>query len=271
MKMKKAIVLTAVILLSTAGLAHPQEDELHGVIDITYQSSYMWRGFDWYGRGGHSAIQPSIDLDLYGTGFGVNLLWSRANTSGYENKEWLVTTLYYGNSLFEGETYATDYKIGWVYYNYPDNPRAGGTSKGVAVADMQEIFAALSWPDIFPMGIVPSYTVIHLWPARSGSLIMGADGWLHIFGLGYDLTAPPILPETTEQVLHLSAAAVYNDGMGAATVDHDWSHAVFGVSTNFDLGYDLTFIPALYYQSSWDSSVNPDDETWVSLSVQYKF
>jgi len=266
--MKKAILLIAVILLSTAGLAQAQEAELHGVIDITYQSSYIWRGFDWYPEG-HSAIQPSIDLDLYGTGFGINLLWSRSNASGFENKEWLITTLYYGNSLFEGEAYATDYKIGWVYYNYPDNPRAGNAAAGVA--DMQELFATLSWPEICPMGIVPSYTVVRLWPARSGSLIMGADGWIHIFGLGYDLTIPGILPETSEQVLHLSMAAVYNDGAGAPGVDHDWSHGVLGVSTSFDLGNNLTFIPALYYQSSWDDSVNDDDETWVSLSVQYKF
>ena len=269
--MKKLVLLTAVILLSTAGLAQAQEAELHGVVDITYQSSYIWRGFDWYPEG-HSAIQPSIDLDLYGTGFGVNFLWSRANTGGFENKEWLITTLYYGNSLFEGEAYATDYTVGWVYYNYPDNPRAGGTTDaGFAVADMQEFFAALAWPDICPAGIVPSYTVLRLWPSRSGSLISGADGWIHILGLGYDLTMPPVIPGTTEQVLHLSAAAVYNDGAGAATVDHDWSHGVLGVSTSFDLGNNLTFIPALYYQSSWDDSVNDDDETWVSLSVQYKF
>lgn len=268
MSMKKLVLLTAVILLSTAGLAQAQEAELHGVVDITYQSSYIWRGFDWYPEG-HSAIQPSIDLDLYGTGFGVNFLWSRANTGGFENKEWLITTLYYGNSLFEGEAYATNYTVGWVYYNYPDNPRAGNAAAGVA--DMQEFFAALAWPDICPAGIVPSYTVLRLWPSRSGSLISGADGWIHILGLGYDLTMPPVIPGTTEQVLHLSAAAVYNDGAGAATVDHDWSHGVLGVSTSFDLGNNLTFIPALYYQSSWDDSVNDDDETWVSLSVQYKF
>jgi len=95
----------------------------------------------------------------------------------------------------------------------------------------------------------------------------------NIFGLDYALTIPPIIPETTEQVLNLHAEAIYNDGVGPAgeIVDHDWSNAVFGVSTDFDLGNNLTFTPAFYYQSSWDDSVNDDDETWVSLSMKYKF
>jgi hypothetical protein len=32
-------------LLSVAGFAHAQ-DELHGTASLTYQSKYVWRGFD---------------------------------------------------------------------------------------------------------------------------------------------------------------------------------------------------------------------------------
>lgn len=81
------------------------------------------------------------------------------------------------------------------------------------------------------------------------------------------------MPDTPEQILHLSVETAYNDGVyrGGKGVDHDWSHAAFGISTNFDLGNDLTFTPGIYYQSSWDDSVNPSDEYWATLTLKYKF
>jgi hypothetical protein len=271
---KKGILLTAVILMSTAGLVQAQEGELHGVIDVTYLSKYIWRGFDIYGD--KSAIQPSIDLDLYGTGFGVNLMAHRANSGEYENSERWDYTLYYQNNLFEGETYATNYRLGWVYYNYPDNSSHTRDS-----LDLQEIHAILSWPKICPAGIVPSYCIVKLWPSNSGTVVGArspsggtASGFAHIFMLDYGLTVPGLLPETPEQVLNLHTEMVYNDGVGpnGANVDHDWSNIVFGVSTDFDLGNNLSFTPGIFHQITMDKSVNPDkDETWVGLSMRYKF
>jgi len=66
----------------------------------------------------------------------------------------------------------------------------------------------------------------------------------------------------------------YNDGVhpGGGNVDHDWSNAVFGIATDFDLGGNFTLTPAIYHQITMDKSINPDqDETWVGLSVTYKF
>jgi hypothetical protein len=50
----------------------------------------------------------------------------------------------------------------------------------------------------------------------------------------------------------LCAELWYNDGLGGADVDHDWSHAVFGVSTDFELAENLLVTPGLYYQISMD-------------------
>ena len=273
--MKKGILLTAVILLSTAGFAQAQEGELSGTFDVTYLSAYMWRGFDRYpGAHGEGAIQPSIDLDLYGTGFGLNVLWSRANTSAvkspnvgglsFEEEEEIDLTLSYSSSLYEYETYATDYTVGWVYYEYPEMPSN--------TFDAQEFFASLAWPEICLEGVVPSYTIIRYWASKSGSLTNDRSGWLHIVGLSYDLPVEDLLPDfLPEQILHLSLAMVYNDGALRYNVDHDWSHAVFGVSADFDLGNDLTLTPGVYHQSSWENTVNPSDETWCSLSVSYAF
>ena len=260
--MKKVILLTAVILLSATTFAQAQEGELTGTVDVTFLSQYIWRGFNIYGQ--QSAIQPSIDLDLYDTGLGLNVLWSRANTSGFESAEELRFNLSYGNSLYEYETYATDYQVGWVYYDYPHISSD--------VADMQEFYATLSWPEICPEGVVPSYTVIKMWASESLSASREISGLLHVLGLDYDLPIEGLLPDTPEQILHLSAAMVYNDGVSIdVPVDHDWSHAVFGISTDFDLGNDCAFTPGLYYQSSWDNSVNRSDELWCSLGVSYAF
>lgn len=280
MNMKKGILLTAVILLSTAGFAQAQ-DELSGTIDVTYLSAYLWRGFEQYpGAHGEGAILPSIDLDLYGTGFGLNVLLSRANTAAvdahgggysFENQERIDLTLSYSSSLYEYETYTTDYTVGWVYYEYPDMP--------TDVADMQEIFVTLSWPEICTEGVVPSYTILSLWKSESGHpssmpsvKTNDYSGRMHIFGLSYDLPVEDLLPDLPEQILHLSLAVVYNEGAGASLVDHDWSHAVLGVSTDFDLGNDVTLTPGVYHQNTFEKTVNPDEDiTWVSLSVSYPF
>ena len=47
-----------------AGVLDYAEEDIHGSVGITYQSKYIWRGFDVFND--KSAIQPEIDLDLFG-------------------------------------------------------------------------------------------------------------------------------------------------------------------------------------------------------------
>ena len=276
MSMKKqGILLAAVVLFCAMGFAQAQDSELHGSVDFTYQSKYIWRGFDIYGD--KSAMQPSIDLDLFGTGFGVNMMGHRANSSGYEDTERWDYTLYYQNGLFMDEDYALMYRLGWVYYNYPDLSPPSGS--GLADADLQELHAVLSFPKICPTGIVPSYVLVKLWPNSSGSMVGAprsdgtASGWAHIFMLDYPLVVGGVLPDTPEQVLNLHTEIVFNDGVGPAgqNVDQDWSNAVFGVSTGINLSDDLVLTPGVYHQISMDDSVNNEEETWATLSMTYKF
>ncbi|MCK4753387.1 MAG: hypothetical protein KAS75_08065 [Planctomycetes bacterium] len=271
--MKKITLLAVIILLSISGLVQAEPGELSGSLNVTYLSSYIWRGFDYYADD-RSAIQGSINLDLYGTGFDLGILSRRAISNDYENAENLNVTLSYSNSVSSGDI-TTNYTVGWVYYGFPDEPR-DGTTIGQA-ADMQEFFAAFSWPDVCPFGVVPSYTILTMWPSEGDSAGNKNAGWAHVLGLGYDLAVPGFVPGTTEQILHLSAAAVYNDGVapgvvvntGSGSIDHDWSHAVFGVSTNFELGNNLSLTPGVYYQSSWEDTVNKEDECWVSVGMTY--
>jgi len=279
MSMKKqGILLAAVFLFCAMGFAQAQDSELHGSVDFTYQSNYVWRGFTIYGN--KSAIQPSLDVDLFGTGFGVNVMGHRANSGGYENAERWDYNLYYQNMLFPDQDHALMYRLGWVYYNYPDHPSKGINVPGYQNARLQELHGILSLPKICPTGIVPSYVLVKLWPSDSGSysgskspLGGTASGWAHIFMLDYPLTIGGVLPETPEQVLNLHAEVIYNDGVGPVgqPVDHDWSNAVFGVSTGFKLTDELVLTPGVYHQISMESTVNDKNETWATLSMTYNF
>lgn len=270
--MKRVILMAVVCLLAAAGLAKAQAGELSGMVDFTYQSKYIWRGFDVYGD--KSAIQASVNLDLFGTGFGVSAMAHRANSSGFELGERWDYYVYYGNKLFEDEMYATNWRLGWVYYNFPEfsNHRRGSP-------DLQELHWILSWPNALPVkGLVPTYILVKLWPSNSDSLQhqLGGhtSGFAHIFMLDYGLPIPGILPDTDEQILRFHSELVFNDGVHpppGGNADHDWSNLVVGVETDFDLGNNMSLTPGLYQQLSMDDSVNDEDETWVNLSLRYKF
>jgi len=268
MSMKKGILLILVVLLSTAGLLQAQEDKLGVTLDVTYVSKYIWRGIDILDD--VSAFQPSINVDLGDTGFSFNVWASYAGsgglTSGGTSRVNLTEydySLAYNFALFEGESYVTNVTANYIYYDYPDQPSTA--------RDAQEIGVGFAWPNICPAGIVPSYYVGKIWESKSDSALGGDfGGWVHIFGLGYNLTVAGLTPDMPEQVISLSAAAVYNDGFAGATVDHDWSHILFGASTSFDIGPGA-FTPGLYYQVSMEDTVNPEDEFWTSLSYTINF
>jgi hypothetical protein len=272
---KKVTWTVTLALLCTQVAALAELGDLHGTIDATYVSRFIWRGYDAYAND-HSAFQPSVDLDLFGTGFGINVWMSRANGSGFENAEWLTYTPYYKGVFFPDEPFATYYKVGYTYFSYPDEPRQG-TTPGTGAA--QEVFGAFQWPKLLPGGLVPSYAMFAYWPSESHAANAANAGWAHVFGLNKDISFPTIWGNQPEQVLHLGAHTVYNAAVGPAgtplpgnpKADHDWSHAVFSIATDFDLGNGLKFVPGFYYQSSWDDSINTSDEYWTSLSLSYSF
>lgn len=258
--------------------------DLHAMAGVTWDSEWLWRGFAVYDN--KSATHAMADVDLFETGFGMSAVWHRANASGFENWERLDGSLYYQNGMFSGEPYATNYRVGWTYYNYPDHQSEW--------FDMQEANAVFSWPNLLPVkGLCPSYAIVKVWPSRGsddGSLIASgsrgggqASGWLHILMLDYGFTVPGILPNVPEHLIKLHGELVYNGGVTLVpynkggtpilrNVDYDWSDAVFGVSTDLDIMPGLTLTPAVYYQRTLEKSVNPDsDEVWVSLGLRYSF
>lgn len=286
MKMKKkGLLLATVILLSAGGLAQAQEDAIGVTLDATWVSKYLWRGIDLLDD--KAAFQPSVDVDLFGSGFSVNVWASYPAAAGDMNKTTAVSpdgtrgvsrvdatefnyTIAYDTVLCEGEDWATAIRVQGIYRDFIDRPSQA--------ADDEEVGLQVALPNLCPAGVVPSYYVGKLWPAKSGTPSAGkADlpgnygGWVHIFGLGYDLKIPGLTADTPEQVVSFSAAAVYNDGFAGGGVDHDWSHAVFGVSTTFELAENVNLTPGFYYQSSWEDTVNPEDEMWMSIGASCRF
>ena len=285
--MKATVLVSTVILFAVGGAVHAQEGELHGVIDMTYQSKYLWRGIDVYGD--KSAMQPSVMLDLGGTGFGVSAEGHRANSSGFDTTERWDFTLFYKNVICPDDDTAMQYMIWWRYFYFPDAPLDGIPAGSSGDIDLQEMAAVLAWPNILPVeGLVPAYALIKLWPSESDSFVGSqaialpsgvtttgtASGFAHIFMLDYALPMEGLLPETPEQVLNLHAEAVFNDGVDprGIGVDHDWSNAVFGISTGFELAENVTLTPGVYYQVTMDKSINDDqDEIWMTLGLSYSF
>ena len=266
--MKKMILLTAVFLSSVVGTAQAEEGKLGVTLDLTYASRWMSRGRPVWGDTG--GFFETIDLNLWDTGFGTAVTHRSATGGDWVNKQRFDYTFYYGGTILDGygDTFLTSgacctkFKINWIYKNWYDNPRN--------LANVHAWVFSFSWPKILGVdGLVPYYVATDDYPAGSGyksPALHNAAGWVHRFGLGYDLELAK-LPAP----LHLSSDIAFTDGF-RLNADHDWSYATFGIQSTFKINENTSFIPRLYYQISMDKSVNPDkDVTYCILSMKHKF
>jgi peptidoglycan hydrolase CwlO-like protein len=246
-----------------------EQGDLEVTFDSTWVSKYIWHGFDLLDD--KAAWQPSINVDLWDTGFSFNVWASYAGSSGTDRvstvnaTEWNYTVSY-GNTMFEDKRYQADWSVSWIYYDYPDMPSED--------ADAQEFNMSMEFPNLCPIGTVPHYTFGRIWPSKGDGAVADIGGWFHEFGISYDWAVEGFLPYNDTQVFSLSWDITYNDGYAGSDVDHDWSHMTWAVGTDIMLGEDGkygSFTPAIYYQTSMDDSVNDEDEFWVGLSYSYTF
>ena len=253
--MKKKILLIFVILFSGMDWAQAQEEQLGVTFDLTYLSKWLSKGAEAYGQQG--ALFKTVDLDFYGTGFGARVTHRNAIASGYVDKQRFDYRPYYKSDLFKDMPYAMSYNISAGYEHYP------GLARNAANTTWEWIFA-FSWPNILPEGFTPSYVAHYEYPAGSGYVHNNITGWVHRFILGYDLNMPQI-----PGPLRLSSELAYTDGLGGAA--HDWSYATFGISTEFKITEQLSFVPGVYHQISMEDTVSTNDITYTGLSMRYRF
>lgn len=257
---RSIIVMGMVIVLSAAGVCLAQEEDapvLGVTVDSTFVSQYIWRGYDILGS--HGAWQPSVNIDIFDTGFSFNVWASIAMSGGLSDLNEIDYTVAYSTMLFEDEAYALDLSVNYIYYDFP---RINSTT-----ADTEEVGVGLSLGNLLKVGnsaLVPSYYLGRIYPADDTGGPKG--GTFHILGLGYDLPIPR--GDGNSQVISFAGDVTYNTG--AFDANSDWSHATFSVSTGIDVG-KFTVTPSLNYQVSMDDSVNDEDEAWASLSVSYGF
>lgn len=259
--MKKSILfLIGAILLTTSQVqSQERQKELGITFDLTYWSKWLSKGVEAYGS--HGALFKSIDLDLWGSGFGFEVIHRNAFGSGYVDQQRFDFRPYYKGTVFEDTPYTMNFNLGTEYEYYPRRDRKSANTTW-------EWIFAFSWPNILPQGFTPSY-IAHFEYAAGENYTKqsGADippGGVHRFILGYDLKAL----ENAEP-LRLSSELAYTDGLGGA--EHDWSYATFGISTKWKISDNITFSPGVYYQISMEDTVCDHDVSYTILSLKYKF
>ena len=113
----KMVVLAAVMGLMVAGEAWAEEGKLGVTFDLTYASKWLSKGVEGYGQKG--GLFKTIDIDLYGTGFGVKTTHRNSTSRGYVDKQRFDFRPYYKSQLFEDTSWATNYNLSVGYEYYP--------------------------------------------------------------------------------------------------------------------------------------------------------
>ncbi len=278
-----AVLLTAAVATAQeweGDILQEESGSLQATVGVTWDSKYIWRGFDIFDD--ESVTHMMVDLNLWDTGFGVGVVGHRANSGGFEDRERWDGIAYYQGVLWDGAPLATNFRLGYVYYYYPE------LNDGESL-NMHEGQLVLAWPNLLALpGLQPSYALIAMGQADTPSMIAdGGSGLLHIGMLDYSFATPGFLPWTEEQVFILHSEVIYNSDVTITPVSprNDWTivyanpphaftNAVFGVSTDFPLDPDgnLLLTPSVYYQITMDNAINEDDsEFWVSVGLKYAF
>jgi len=279
--MKKLVLISVLLCGSITGLLQAQEilgfgADVSGSVELTYQSLYMWRGFNVFQD--KSAVQLTADVKFAETGFGINVAGHRANSSGQELNERWDYSAYYQNKLFSSSPMVTNFRLGYVYYNYPDRsdrPLVNGVRTSEE-ADLDEIHLILAWPEMLGVkGLVPMYALVKLWPQDSGSAAGNASGFAHIFMMDYTFMIPGYTAEIPEIPIRFHSELVYNDGVdprpGGPGVDHDWSDFVIGAATDIEVLDTITITPSVNYQISMERDVDTSNEFWATLGAKWMF
>lgn len=262
------ILIVAVVLLNLMSICHGQETDgdkpaINFELSSTFTSKHMWHGMDLLD--GSGAFIPAGTIIFGDSGFSAKIIDVYPLSSGFERSVERNYAGFYTGAFLKDTPWATNFTVNYYYYGKP--------KVADRKSDSQEIGAAFSWPELIAVAdgyIVPSYYVGYIWADVKGSNNLGCQGFIHIFGLGYDFEAPNFWSSGEKQVFKLSGDITYNDGFGGSAIEHDWSHIVFGISTNFKKG-NLTITPSLNYQISMDDSVNTENEFWCGINATYRF
>ena len=83
-------------------------------------TKYMWRGFNMMDN--HAAIQPSINVDWYGTGLSTTVWDSIPLEEGMGDAQEMRYIVGYTDCLWGDAPHATKYTVSWTYYDFVSMP-----------------------------------------------------------------------------------------------------------------------------------------------------
>ena len=232
-------------------------------LTATVQSKHIWHGIDLLDD--HGVFIPVGTITLGDTGFSGKVIGGYCLSKGFSNSRDLHYAVFYTGAFLKDAPYATNFTANYIYYGKPEISDRKG--------DSQEFGSTFFWPKLIAAGdgyITPSYYLGYIWASRSNSNISGCEGFIHVFGLGYDFEIPNFWPGGEKQAFKLFGDITYNDGYAGSAIEHDWSHATLGISTDLKKG-NLTISPSLNYQISMEDSVNDENELWCGISATYRF
>lgn len=245
------------------GIKPGVEGEISVDVTTTVQSKHMWHGIDLLGD--HGVVIPSVGIKFGDTGFSGRVMKAYGLSKGLSNLQDHHYLLFYSGALMKDTPYATNIVANYFYYGRPELAERKN--------DSQEIGTTFFWPRAFKLGdgcLTPSYYIGYIWASRSGANNQGCEGWLHVFGCAYDFEVSNFWGEGKNQAFKLFGDITYNDGFAGAAIEHEFSHAVLGISTDIKKG-NFTFTPFVNYQISMEDTLNNEDELWCGLSTTYRF
>lgn len=240
---------------------------MEGEIDVELSGSFlsrnMWHGIDLMDD--HGIFVPVGTVIFGDSGFAGKIIDAYPLSGDVERLTERHFAGFYTSVFWEDTPWATNFTLNYFYNVLP--------KISAHKNDTQEVGSTFFWPKLFALGngyVTPSYYVGYIWASRSKSNMRQCEGFLHIFGFNYDFEIPALWTGGHERALRLSGDITYNDGYGGAAIEHDWSHAVLGISTDLRRG-NLTITPMLNYQISMEDTINTEDELWSGINMTYRF
>ena len=262
---RRILVLTAcVVACGVADAIELGNEELEITFDTTYVSRHIWHGYDLL-PDNTGALQPDLTLSI--RGFSIGVWGSQAMESGYESLDELDYYFGYARTVREEKRFSLDL---WATYTYFDFYKSDSKAGDDGVADVQEISFGVSLPSAIKLGesfLVPSYSAYYEFAGKDAHGDID-NGWMHVLGLAYDLPLGAKEKGDDRYALSFMWDLTYNDGVFGS--DSGWSHTTIGTSTTFTWKH-FYLTPALYYQWSFEDTVNSEDEAYLTISTGVVF
>lgn len=250
------VVLSSSVIIQSNVFAVDEQKQLGVALDFTYVTKWLSKGVEAFGSDGGAF--ETLDLDLYGTGFGVKITHRSAFSSGHADKQRFDYRPYYKGSLFADQSYATNYNVSVGYEHYYSRARTKANST-------YEWILGMKWPRLLGNGLVPAYVAHYEYPESGRDTNRKVAGWVHRFLLYYDLQVPEL-----SKPVKLSSEVAYYDGLGDK--GSEWAYVTFGGSTPFEISENMSFIPGIYHQITMEDNISTrKDITYAQFCVRYEF